>query len=663
MNAKFKGWKKVQDHPTHAIMRHESGHEIHVAKSALSPKMRGQLAEIPLHKEAVEAPKDKKKAVSSQKGQVAPIANFDNGGKVTMSEQRQSIVDAAKGVERPAKGSSTPQPYEHKDTKLSPTVMKGETAAPKADPEARRAKEDAESTPVDFRKMADGGEVPEQMPELIPGVPLDASNPAQFDFEQKQNEIRKSLAIQNPNLPPEQNEQLSATRALDQIDSEKQAGAQAAAKVGADQGAAYQQAVDLNKRLEANGLPPRPLPPAPGMPSTGQAEGMDQKAAAPQAAAPGINDPYGIQASQDVYMKGINEQKAGIAGEARALGAQGAEEAKVAHDAAVNKQNLLDTYQNEQSSLNAQRQHFMEAYQSQKIDPNHYLGSMNTGERISTAIGLILGGIGGGVLGQENPALKMLNANIDRDIEAQKANLGKQKSLLEFNQQQFGNLRDATQMTKVMMNDIAADKLRAAAAKAMDPLAKARALKEAGLIDQQSSTIIGQYAMRKTMLNGMATGKVAPASVVEFMVPAEARPAARKELKDMQDAIALRDHTLSAFDQIAKLQTLGSRISSPIQSKRQIAAIEGPVLDKLTKDTSGRVTPQTVDLIKDIFGKVGNSPETQMKARESLRNLVSQNMHYPTLEAYHITPDSIGRFNNQGKSNIPTKAPVPNKGK
>lgn len=687
MSRAFKGWKKVADEKDHAVLEHDSGHSMKIAKSALTPKMRGQLAEIPVHSLENNPKLEQSKADTNPAGKKAIEDNkgklkMASGGQAWNQSDKEAFAAGARG-EAPVKKSKPLSANDivtnHEETSDTDRQVSATQAANQADPSKADALAKTNAARAKFLGLAKGGQVPKYADgilvpeqadaapakdELIPGVPQTASNPQAFEFEQKQQKLAQSMAGNYPDAAAL--DQATANAALDQIDGEKRAGAQASAAVGAQAGAAYQQAVDLNKRLEAAGLPTRPMPPAPGSPDS-QAEPISDagSSSAPpaQPSSPVNNDPYGTQATQNAYMQGLGEEKQGLAGEARALGAQGQVEAKVAHDNAVNKQNILDSYQNENATLNKQRQDFIAAYQKEHIDPNHYLGSMDTGRRISTAIGLILGGIGGGLTGQENPALKMLNMNIDRDIDAQKASMGQKKSLLEFNMQQFGNLREATNMTKVMMNDIASDKFKEAAAKAMDPLAKSRALQAAGKLDQQSAAMIGQYAMRKTMLNGLASGKVAPESVVEFAVPQESRPAARKELKDMKDAVQLRDNTLSAFDQIAKLNTVGNRMMSPIQSKRQIDAIQGPVLDKLTKDTSGRVTPETVGLIQKTFSRMGNSPETVQKARNSILHLVSQGMNYPTLEAYHITPDSISRFNSQGKSNIPTSAPVPNKAK
>lgn len=706
----FKGWKKVADEKDHAVLRHETGHEMKVAKAGLSPKMRGQLAEIPVHSDAnnpklqqSKAKPPSKEAVAEDKGKL----RLANGGGAWSQADKEAFARGASGGAGSGAGAQMPHQvkmapaqvfYSHPGEDTTGNSIAAMQSANLADPSkadrlaatnAAIAKFNARQEPAApvaapvaapsqnvfsaTEGYADGGEVgmDGQPTEIAPGVPAEASNPNVYDFEQRKAMIAKGMGDtfrpSNMNMPPEMQsdpsiDQAVTTKALDQLDTEKAAGTQAAASVGADQGAAYQQAVDLNKRLAAQGLPQQPLPPMPSGGAPQPDPAPNQGAPSPSMGGmqpPGNDDPYGTGATQDAYMRGIGEQKAGIMGEARALGAQGQAEAKVAHDSAVNKQNLLDNYQNENATLNAQRQEFMQHLQNQKIDPNHYLGEMSTMGRIGNAIGLILGGMGSGLTGGKNPALEMLNANIDRDIRAQEANLGTSKSLLEFNQQQFGNLRDAKEMTRAMMNDVTSAKLKEAAAKSQDPLAKARALQAAGQLDQQTAANVGQYAMRKTMLQGMRDGKVAPASFIEFALPQADRPAARKELSEAQEGIKARDNVLGAFDKIDHLQTIGSRVGSPVQSKAQIDALRGPVVAALSKATAGRFTEQDSQMLEPLFPKLSDDMATRMQKRQALTRLINEKLNYPTLDAYHINPvKQGGRFNEQGQSKFKEMAPV-----
>lgn len=203
------------------------------------------------------------------------------------------------------------------------------------------------------------------------------------------------------------------------------------------------------------------------------------------------------------FQQGLEHTQAGIANEARALGAQGAAEANLLQESIQQKQDAQQYYQEHYNALDQERQGFQQDIVNQHIDPNHYMSSMGTSGRISTGIGLILGGIGGGLTHQENPALKFLNAQIDRDIHSQVAELGKKENLLSANMRQFGNLKDATEMTRIMQNDIVSMQLKQAAAKAMDPLAKARAMQASGKLDMDTAQLQGQMANRLTVQNAV----------------------------------------------------------------------------------------------------------------------------------------------------------------
>lgn len=623
----IKGWKKVHSGPDHSVLRNEHGHELKIAHSALSPKMRGQLAEIPVHTPDVKDTNPaSNRTVSHEKGRI----KMADGGDVKKNDPNKAWTQ--KDKEDFSKGASS----------SDPTTLE-------------QAKENLKKA----LGFADGGEV----------------NPK---LEQSKTAPRE---VARPNIPESHDAQVDFLYHDAKVMGPGFADG-GEVSIGDLSGAAPS---EIPEALRAKELPPAPVEAPPALygvtpdtqstmssaplPGSMEAAPMMPMAAsqapAPQAAPAGNQDPFGTQAAAGMFSKGIEEQRQGIAGEARALGQQGKAEAQ-ALDAGQEmlKKNLQD-YQAKMEKLNAHRQELLQAYGSGEIDPNHYIGSMGTGKRIATGIGLILGGLGGALTGQENPALKMINLQIDRDIEAQKANLGKKKSLLEFNQQEYGNLRDAADATRIQMNDLVSHQLKVAAAKSMDPLAKARALQAVGKLEADNANMAATLTARNTVLSGKGIDQIAPELKVTYGMPeGPAKTEAMKQLKDMQEAVSLRDDALEAFDKITKLQTLGSRLGSPLQSSRQIEAIEGPVLDKLTKDTSGRVTPETVKLIKGIFSKVGNSPETIAQAKRSLNNLLTVGMHYPALAPLRITPDQISRFNKQGQANIKVSAPVePNKKK
>lgn len=350
----------------------------------------------------------------------------------------------------------------------------------------------------------------------------------------------------------------------------------------------------------------------------------------------GSGDPFGIGAYQQAMGQGIAEQKQGLAQEAQGLGQQGQAEAQAAQATQENLQNLETDYHSHAQVLDTERQGLMQDLQNKHIDPSRLVGKQDTMQKVSTAIGLILGGIGGGLTGQENPALKYLSQQIDNDIQAQKAELGKSESLLNANLRQFGNLHDATQMTRAMQMDMAGLRLKQAAAQAQDPLAKARALQAAGKLDMDSAAITSQLAMKKTMLGGMQSGRVSPEAVVNLAVPQEQRKEAVEELKTAQEMSKLRENTLQAFDKVNAM-SLGGALSPS-----QKAALVGPIIADISKRTAGRFTEQDAKLLESLFPKSGSvKTEARQVMRSQLNKLFTDRMNFPILKLYGIAPPTI----------------------
>lgn len=99
------------------------------------------------------------------------------------------------------------------------------------------------------------------------------------------------------------------------------------------------------------------------------------------------------------------------------------------------------------------------------INPNHYLESKNIGGRITTALGLLLGGIGAGFSHGPNMALTFLNSQIERDLEAQKDNQSGKENLLSALGQQFKNIQVRDEMFRAIRAQTLASELQGLAAK------------------------------------------------------------------------------------------------------------------------------------------------------------------------------------------------------
>ena len=204
-------------------------------------------------------------------------------------------------------------------------------------------------------------------------------------------------------------------------------------------------------------------------------------------AAPGMGIMGGANNTQAPdLMHAYKTQLGGIYGQAKAEGALGQAEAGALDQSIISQKQQMDDFHKHYANLDNEYNNFIQDYKNQHIDPRHYLSSMGTGQKIGTAIGLILGGLAG----PDNAPLQFLNKQISYDIEAQKAEMDKRQNLLSANLRQFGNLRDASAMTHTMQLGIVADQLKKAAAQAASPMAKARAMQAAGQIESSIAPIM-----------------------------------------------------------------------------------------------------------------------------------------------------------------------------
>lgn len=113
--------------------------------------------------------------------------------------------------------------------------------------------------------------------------------------------------------------------------------------------------------------------------------------------------------------------------------------------------------QQEQEQINEVKKHaddFNEYIKQNPIDPKHYQENAGTGRRVSNAIGLLLGGFGQGLVGGSNPAQDYINAQIDRDIAAQRARVDTQKSVYGGYLDLYKDQQAAMSATKASLLDL-----------------------------------------------------------------------------------------------------------------------------------------------------------------------------------------------------------------
>ncbi len=378
------------------------------------------------------------------------------------------------------------------------------------------------------------------------------------------------------------------------------------------------------------------------------------KADAPVSQNPGAPAPAEAPVPAPDFLHGYESQQQGIQKVAQAEGAAARAQADVAGQAIADQQKIMAHFKTNYDQLDNERKAFQEDIQNSHINPQHYLQNQDMGQKIATAIGLALGGIGSGVTGGTNPALDFLNKQIDRDISAQQAELGKKESLLSANMRQFGNLRDASEMTRVMQTDIIANEFKKRAAMSSDPIVKARALEAAGQLEQQVAPAFLTLIMRQSLASADKSG-ADPASFVQYVVPEPERKQVAHEIGQAQNAKSNGEFIMKAFDKAAEENTILGRTGRLGFQPPSIKALDIMLLP-LIHDAEGRVNQFEQDTARENYPMPGDRPSSQADKRKNMLQFINQKQAAPNAKVYGI---DLKKF----ASTSPTVGPNPNEGK
>lgn len=381
-------------------------------------------------------------------------------------------------------------------------------------------------------------------------------------------------------------------------------------------------------------LTPSQVPPTsytgPAMPSWNQAQ-TQGTGSLPSAGQNGFGE----------LMKGVNEQKQGLGLEAQAQSSQGKNQAAQSLQQIQTLRDAQDQYNSHLGNLNAQVQSAVDDVKNGHINPNHYMENLSVPGKISTAIGLIAGGIGGALTHQENPAMAFLNNQINRDVESQRQNLGQKTTVLDGYLHQYGNLNQAMAMTTATQGAIYSAQLQNAAAQATDPMAKARLLQATGHFDQ---TVVAPALEKQAMMHmlnqggqGSSPGSMPnPARQIMLyeqlgVAPKDTTQGAMKELGSIQGNSKLQSDLQDAFNDVH------SKFMNGLLSPNDTASAKNVFADILQHDTAGRfnmdAAKQQAEAI--IPGKT-DFPATVQNKQKRLNQL------FQTLEIKHPNMDALG---------------------
>lgn len=346
---------------------------------------------------------------------------------------------------------------------------------------------------------------------------------------------------------------------------------------------------------------------------------------------------------REIFEKPVEEQAQALQKEASAKGIAGKQQAQAYGQNAEALQRIKDQFEQRKNYLQNKIDLATEDFNNGHINPTHYVDNMSTIGKVQTAIGLILSGIGSGISHQQNAAMGYLQSQIDRDIDAQKANLGKKETLLSSYFKEFGNERDAESMAKATQLSILASKIEKAGALSQDPIEKARAENAANQLRLQIAPQVAEAGVRQTLLsqNGQGQGNGSlDAFKARYLAPKGKEEQVEKDLKEFQDLRTAKANALKAFDEANAANTFSNRLTSPIQSSKDIESALAPVIAETAKFAVGKFTEADNKAITNTFDTKWANPETVAKQRRRLAAIYDNKMNYPSLQGVGINTSS-----------------------
>lgn len=385
-----------------------------------------------------------------------------------------------------------------------------------------------------------------------------------------------------------------------------------------------------------------PIVPAIG-PQTMPMQSPQQEEASPEAPA---------QSANPSTMGGYGNIIQGIEQGAQAQGQLGADQAKIFQAAQKQQQEQLANYQVHLDSLEKERQALTKDIANGHVDPDKYWDNHS---KLAAGLGIILAGIS--PVHGPNGAVDFINHQIDRSLKAQADNLQSKQNLLSANLHQFGNMNSAMTMTRVMMNDMAMNKLQAAAANAQSPMAQANAMKLIGQLQMQTAPMVQRLALMQSLGNpaGQEAGKQHdPTMYVPMLVPQEHQKAVFKEIQDAQNIRTGSKEGMDAFDKATQEQRVLSKNILPGVNSPYVGKLKASVLPQF-QNIDGTVRQAAMDaFLPTITPQVGDSKHTVDVKRQTLQDWYVAHSAAPTAKAYGIDLD---KFNSTTTNPIANLSP------
>lgn len=378
-----------------------------------------------------------------------------------------------------------------------------------------------------------------------------------------------------------------------------------------------------------------------------QAPVQPSPAVAPASGAPSVGGLNGLEAQE---AKGINTQAQGQIEQNKQIGQ--------AYDQDIQRQQQnIQASEARSKQWEAQLQQMSNDIASTKIDPNRYWNSKSTGSKISTALGVMLGGLGAGMAGSShNQVWDSVQNNINRDIDAQKSELGKKQTLLGDNLRIHGDLLQAENATRLQYSAVMQGQLAKIAAQTGNPMILGAAQQKIAQLKMQDIPLkqqLYQHDLAQRMLQGggqpQGDGPVdlqrLSALKMSGVISGDDEKEATKEANQLSEVRALRKDYDTTFNE------LNSKFLAGNLTPGQVDSAKWTIAGKLQHASAGRFNLEDAKKqVEAMFPGPGDWKSTRDFRKEK------SNALFDTMEAGTTTLDRLGLKR-------PYQAPHPNEGK
>jgi hypothetical protein len=298
----------------------------------------------------------------------------------------------------------------------------------------------------------------------------------------------------------------------------------------------------------------------------------------------------------------------------------------------------------------ALREKFEKNIRDKQIEPKKMYGD-DTIKNIVTAISLLMGGMAGGILKTENPALKMINEEIEKDLDRQKANIGIEQNLYKYNLDMLNDDISAYTQSMNQMRHIALTKMEEMMGKVYDPSnpmaalqIQAEAAKLRAEIDKSDAQVAAREQREKilsALANTQGVSNMDPSGVAQILVTEDAdRAKVYEEIKDRQTIAQTMPDIFRLFDK-AKVENTALRTGTVpylgrfFKKPDSVAALE-TLFTPLIKTQGPAREAEMQRIFQSVIPGPYDSDTDHETKRQALKEYIKAVSQTPVSNAYQL---------------------------